>query len=60
MIMTTDQAEIMINLLSEISNKLFQINTKISGDRDLDDVWRKLNEIGDTLQEVSDNTSMIG
>lgn len=58
-IMNEDQADTIIDLLSEISSKLSNINQKINGDRDLSHVLDKLDTINDNLQSIDSNTSRI-
>jgi hypothetical protein len=55
--MNEDQADRIIDLLSEISEKLSNIDNKTSELKDLDDVWHKLDDINDSLVAIENNTS---
>ena len=55
--MTEDQAQVMIDLLVEISNRLNDINDKISSSYDLGDVCSKLDSVVTKLGYIDDNTS---
>ena len=57
--MTEDQAQTMIDLLVEISNKLTDLNEKIGGDYDYGTVNYKLNDIKSELSNIESNTSNL-
>ncbi len=57
--MNEDQAQTMINLLVEISNKLTDLNDKIGGDYDYGTVNYKLNDIKSELSSIESNTSNL-
>lgn len=57
--MTEDQAQVMIDLLIEISNKLTDLNDKIGGDYDYGTVNYKLNDIKSELSSIKSNTSNL-
>lgn len=55
--MSEDQAETVISLLVEISEKLSEINSKINSTYDLGDVCSKLDSAVSKLGYIDDNTS---
>ena len=55
--MTEDQAQVMIDLLVEISDKLNDINDKINASYDLGDVCSTLDTVVTKLGYIDSNTS---
>ena len=55
--MNEDQAQTMIDLLTEISDKLDKINNKINSSYDLEDVCSKLDSVVAKLEYIDNNTS---
>jgi len=55
--MTEDQAQEMIDLLVQISNKLTDISDKIASDYDADTVCGKLGDVIKKLGYIDTNTS---
>lgn len=55
--MNEEQAQTMIELLVEISDKLTKINDKINSSYDLQDVCSKLDAVVTKLGYIDDNTS---
>lgn len=59
LIMSEDQAQVMIELLIEISNKLTDLNEKIGDDYDIGSVNYKLNDMKSEISSISINTSNL-
>ena len=55
--MNEDQAQTIIDLLSEISSKLTDLNEKIGGDYEYGSVNNKLNDIKNDISSIESNTS---
>ena len=55
--MTEDQAQVMIDLLVEISNRLKDIDDKINASYDLGDVCSTLDTVVTKLGYIDSNTS---
>ena len=55
--MNEDQAQVMIDLLIEISNKLTDLSDKIAADYELDTVCSKLGDVVSKLGYIDSNTS---
>ena len=56
--MDEDQAQTMIDLLVEISDKLTQLNKKISSDYEIFDISEKLDNVVSELKSIESNTSI--
>lgn len=57
--MSEDQAQVMIDLLIEISSKLTDLNEKIGGEYDYGTVNYKLNDIKNGISSIESNTSNL-
>lgn len=55
--MTEEQAEIMINLLVEISGKLTDISNQISSEYEVSTISEKLDDVVSKLGEIESNTA---
>jgi hypothetical protein len=55
--MTEDQAQIMIDLLVEISNKLTQLQNQISPEYEVSAISEKLDDVVSKLGYIESNTS---
>lgn len=57
--MTEDQAQVMIDLLVEISNKLTDLSAKISSDYEGNTISEKLDRVVSEVNDVVMNTSNL-
>ena len=57
--MTEDQAQVMIDLLVEISNKLTDLSAKISSDYEGNTISEKLDRVVSEVNDVVLNTSNL-
>lgn len=57
--MTEDQAQVMIDLLVEISNKLTDLSAKISSDYEGNTLSEKLDRVVSEVNDVVMNTSNL-
>ena len=55
--MTEEQAERMMNLLTEISGKLTDISDKISSDYEPETISKKLKDVVSALNSIDSNTA---
>ncbi len=57
--MSEDQAQVMIDLLVEISSKLTELNKKISSDYEAYDISEKLDKVISAVDSIDSNTSNL-
>ena len=57
--MNEDQAQVMIDLLVEISSKLTELNKKISSDYEAYDISEKLDKVISAVDSIDSNTSNL-
>lgn len=57
--MNEDQAQVMIDLLVEISSKLTELNKRISSDYEAYDISEKLDKVISAVDSIDSNTSNL-